>query len=48
LAVRARVRHAHADHDPLLARGIERAEARGAVGSKVEAVLERWGSGALA
>ena len=48
LAVHAHVRHAHTDYDQRLARGMERAEARAAVRSKVEQVLESWRGGALA
>ena len=42
LAVRAHVRHTHSDYDRLLARGLERLEARSAVADKVAIVMERW------
>ena len=42
LAVRAHVRHAHTDYDPLLAEGREPAEARAIVRPEIERVLARW------
>jgi hypothetical protein len=42
LAVRARVRHNHTEYDQLLAAGWDRHDARHAVRSRVEEVLERW------
>jgi hypothetical protein len=42
LAVQARVRHNHTEHDQLLAAGWDRHNARHAVRSQVEDVLERW------
>lgn len=44
LAVRAHVRHAHTRYDALLVSGWERHEARAAVASEVEQVLESWRS----
>jgi hypothetical protein len=45
LAVRAHVRHAETEYDKLLARGVERREARRWVPATVDAVVERWSSG---
>ena len=42
LAVRAHVRHTHSEYDRLLAKGLERLEARSAVADKVAMVMERW------
>jgi hypothetical protein len=42
LAVAAHVRHQETDYDRLLAGGLERDEARGAVRGQVERVLARW------
>ena len=42
LAVRAHVRHVHTGYDELLGAGWEREEARSAVASETETVLERW------
>lgn len=42
LAVAAHVRHQETDYDRLLAGGLERDEARGAVRGEVERVLARW------
>lgn len=42
LAVRAHVRHCHTRYDGLLARGVERSDARASVAAEVEAVLQRW------
>ncbi len=42
LAVRADVRHTHSDYDRLLARGLERLEARSAVADQVAMVMESW------
>jgi hypothetical protein len=44
LAVRAHVRHNHTDYDELLARGMERLDARAAVGDTVDNVMMRWRS----
>jgi hypothetical protein len=44
LAVRAHIRHAHTRYDHLLARGLDRSDARRDVASEVEAVLRRWSS----
>jgi hypothetical protein len=44
LAVRAHVRHNHTKYDQLLARGIERMDARAAVGDAVDDVIVRWRS----
>jgi hypothetical protein len=44
LAVRAHIRHAHTPYDHLLARGVDRSDARRDVASEVEAVLRRWSS----
>ena len=43
LAVRAYVRHCHTSYDQLLARAMDRREARAAVAAAVDAVLTRWG-----
>lgn len=42
LAVLAHVRHQHTDYDELLARGMERSEARAAVRITVEGILDGW------
>lgn len=42
LAVRAHVRHGHTPYDDLLARGVDRADARGSVRDAVDAVVDRW------
>jgi len=42
LAVIAHIRHAETDYDTLLASGVERREARAAVGGGVSRVLARW------
>ena len=42
LAVRAHIRHRETNYDGLLARGIERHDARGVVRNHVEQILERW------
>jgi hypothetical protein len=42
LAVRAHVRHRHTPYDQLLVGGMDRHEARAAVGDAVEAVLCSW------
>jgi hypothetical protein len=42
LAVRAHVRHVHTEYDRLLARGLERDEARARVAADAGVVLERW------
>jgi len=42
LAVRAHVRHEHTPYDELLARGVEREDARVTVRARVEEVVERW------
>ena len=42
LAVRAHVRHTHSEYDELLARGLERVEARSAVADQVAMVMESW------
>lgn len=42
LAVRAHVRHEHTGYDELLARGVDRADARARVRDAVEKVLARW------
>ena len=42
LAVRAHVRHTYSEYDRLLAKGLERLEARSAVADKVAMVMERW------
>lgn len=44
LAVRAHVRHVHTEYETLLARGWGRRDARGAVGSRVEQILDVWRS----
>ncbi len=43
LAVRAYIRHRHTSYDQLLARAMDRGEARAAVGAAVDDVLTRWG-----
>lgn len=45
LAVRAHVRHAHTPYDELLARGLDRADARARVRDSVEKVLSTWRGG---
>jgi hypothetical protein len=42
LAVAAHVRHCHSQYDKLLAQGWDRSDARQAVASVVEALLQRW------
>ena len=42
LAVRAHVRHVHTAYDELLARGVERMDARARVADDVRRVLESW------
>ncbi len=42
LAVRAYVRHTHSEYDRLLAKGLERFDARSAVADKVATVMEQW------
>ena len=42
LAVRAHVRHVETEYDMLLARGVERREARHSVAEFVEVVVRRW------
>jgi hypothetical protein len=42
LAVQAHVRHVHTDYHELLARGIERGEARARVRRRVDALLDSW------
>lgn len=42
LAVMAHVRHRHTAYDELLARGVERGDARAAVRGTVGEVVERW------
>lgn len=42
LAVRAHVRHEHTPYDELLARGLDRADARGRVRDAVDGVLAKW------
>jgi hypothetical protein len=42
LAVRAHVRHRHTRYDELLARGIDRGEARASVRGDVDEIVERW------
>ncbi|HEY7377337.1 MAG TPA: DUF2293 domain-containing protein, partial [Steroidobacteraceae bacterium] len=42
LAVRARIRHCCTDYDTLLARGVERTDARTAVRDALNKVCERW------
>ncbi len=44
LAVRAHVRHVHTEYDELLASGYFRDEARAAVASRVEEILDGWRS----
>jgi hypothetical protein len=45
LAVGAHVRHVHTEYDGLLSDGVERLEARAAVGAEVERVLVGWRGG---
>jgi hypothetical protein len=45
LAVTAHVRHHHSQYDKLLAQGRDRSDARHAVASVVQGVLQRWSSG---
>ena len=47
LAVRAHVRHGHTSYDALLARGVDRGEARASVRVAVDEVIERWRRGAI-
>jgi hypothetical protein len=47
LAVRAHVRHGHTSYDALLARGVDRGEARASVRVAVDKVMERWRRGAI-
>jgi hypothetical protein len=42
MAVIAAVRHRYTDYDALLARGVERSEARERIAGKIEEMLERW------
>src|SRR5262245_24303810 len=42
LALRAHIRHCHTAYDKLLARGVERSDARTAVHDAVDKVFERW------
>lgn len=42
LAVRARIRHQHTDYDDLLARGMDRSDARAEVSDRVAQVLAAW------
>jgi hypothetical protein len=42
LAVRASVRHNHTNYDDLLARGVERDDARAQVRGRVDDVIDRW------
>jgi hypothetical protein len=42
LAVRAHIRHCHTPYDKLLARGVERTDARAAVRDELDKVCERW------
>ena len=42
LAVRAHVRHRYTRYDELLARGIDRGDARASVRAAVDEILERW------
>ncbi len=42
LAVRAHIRHGHTSYDELLARGVDRSEARATVRGAVDDVVERW------
>lgn len=42
LAVQAHVRHVATDYDELLARGMDRTDARGAVRANVDEVLDSW------
>jgi hypothetical protein len=44
LAVRAHVRHAHTEYEALMARGWSRGDARSAVASQVDQILEVWKS----
>ena len=45
LAVRAHVRHCHTPYDELLARAMDRGDARATVAAAVDGVLGRWGPG---
>lgn len=45
LAVRAHVRHEHTPYDELLARGLDRADARARARDGVEKVLATWRGG---
>ena len=42
LAVAAAIRHTHTDYDLLLARGMDRADARHLVAGQVDDILEKW------
>ena len=42
LAVRAHIRHGHTSYDELLARGVDRSEARATVRGAVDDAVERW------
>lgn len=42
LAVRAAVRHELTNYDELLAKGVERADARAKVADKIEKIVDRW------
>ena len=42
MAVIAAVRHRYTDYDALLARGVERSEARDRIAGEIEEMLERW------
>jgi len=42
LAVQAAVRHRHTNYDELLAQGLERASARGAVRAQIDQILDSW------
>jgi hypothetical protein len=42
LAVRAHVRHRYTLYDELLARGVDRSDARASVRDAVDEVVERW------
>ncbi len=44
LAVRAHARHAHTPYDQLLARGVDRSDARREVATQIDVVLKRWSS----
>lgn len=46
LAVRAHVRHAHTPYDEMLARGMDRGDARSRIHDRVERVLASWRSAA--